>query len=639
MATSNEYVDSTRKEPESGDDDICLSSDFRQVCSYSSIKETVGEVLESIETFVSKENFKKHIRPDVYNIEEIEGSLELRRKDLAKTDCSVIVAGETSSGKSSIINRILGDTILPTGVTASTTRVCRVKYSEDLMITTCDAEDKNEIDRMYFQSKEDMAETLNTLAKTKDPNIGYIDIHMPVPLLQGNVIIVDTPGFGDNEQKKVAEKMIEYIPNALAIVFVINVAAAGGIQDDRIVPILTHVQNLRNQMVSFSPNDVIFVMNRWDSLCMETELKKKEYTENTKKSLQTVWRDVDDDCILQLSMVPTDEYREMFQRFQRTLKKIITHNEQKRIKVHLRFLKEFLDESERIIVSKLKCAEETVEENKNGCVKMLNELEDLERIRQEAHSNLKGYIDDFLREVTSQFYEYIHQRSFKNAILKCVESSTRRSIGKDLDDAIEKATIDWQQHHIEEIFQKVIGEELTRVFSSIQKKICFLKEKMKGFKTKTMLDVDFKIACALAPSGTLLVSSIVMSRMLVDPRIVAGCAVLGLVVTGLAMMEVIDDFKTICEKTLKSRIDALSKEKIYTALQQRYASLIESIITKLLDGDVKNEINNMKRNVHSLQEKHKELKSATTDLKSLRDELNQRKAHLNKIEKIEINLD
>lgn len=56
-------------------------------------------------------------------------------------------------------------------------------------------------------------------------------------------------------------------------------------------------------MVSFSPNDVIFVMNKWDSLCMETELKKKEYTENTKESLQTVWRDVDDDCILQLSVI------------------------------------------------------------------------------------------------------------------------------------------------------------------------------------------------------------------------------------------------------------------------------------------------------------------------------------------------
>lgn len=208
-----------------------------------------------------------------------------------------------------------------------------------------------------------------------------------------------------------------------------------------------------------------------------------------------------------------------------------------------------------------------------------------------------------------------------------------------MNDVIEKATIDWQQNHLEEIFQEVVGEKLTRVFSSIQKKLSFLKEKMKGFKTQPMLDVDFKIARAFAPCGTFFVSSFVMSRTLVNPRIVAGCAVLGLVVTGLAMMEVIDDFKTICEKALKSRIDALSEENIYTALQQRYASSIESIITKLLDGDVKNEINNMKRNVHCLQKSQGELESATTVLKSLRDELNQRKAHLNKIEKIEINLD
>lgn len=56
-------------------------------------------------------------------------------------------------------------------------------------------------------------------------------------------------------------------------------------------------------MVSFSPNDVIFVMNKWDTLCMMTDLKKKEYTENTKERLRTVWRDVADDCILQLSVI------------------------------------------------------------------------------------------------------------------------------------------------------------------------------------------------------------------------------------------------------------------------------------------------------------------------------------------------
>lgn len=66
---------------------------FRQVYSYSFIKEIVGEVLEFIEIFVFKENFKNYIRFDGYNMEEIEELLELRRKDLVKIDCLVIVVG------------------------------------------------------------------------------------------------------------------------------------------------------------------------------------------------------------------------------------------------------------------------------------------------------------------------------------------------------------------------------------------------------------------------------------------------------------------------------------------------------------------------------------------------------------------
>lgn len=53
-------------------------------------------------------------------------------------------------------------------------------------------------------------------------------------IYQGNVIIVDTPGYGDKEQQKVADRMMSYLPNALAFVFVLNVPNAGGIQDDRV---------------------------------------------------------------------------------------------------------------------------------------------------------------------------------------------------------------------------------------------------------------------------------------------------------------------------------------------------------------------------------------------------------------------
>lgn len=55
--------------------------------------------------------------------------------------------------------------------------------------------------------------------------------------VKGNITLVDTPGIGDIDQKEVATRMMDYLPNAVAFVFVINVAAAGGIQKDRVLSI------------------------------------------------------------------------------------------------------------------------------------------------------------------------------------------------------------------------------------------------------------------------------------------------------------------------------------------------------------------------------------------------------------------
>lgn len=55
-----------------------------------------------------------------------------------------------------------------------------------------------------------------------------------VCVLQGKITIVDTPGLGDIDQQDVAKRMMDYLPNALAFVFVINVPAAGGLQKDRV---------------------------------------------------------------------------------------------------------------------------------------------------------------------------------------------------------------------------------------------------------------------------------------------------------------------------------------------------------------------------------------------------------------------
>lgn len=43
---------------------------------------------------------------------------------------------------------------------------------------------------------------------------------------------MDTPGIGGSGE--VTKKLIDYLPNAVSFIFVINVGSAGGMQNDRV---------------------------------------------------------------------------------------------------------------------------------------------------------------------------------------------------------------------------------------------------------------------------------------------------------------------------------------------------------------------------------------------------------------------
>lgn len=77
----------------------------------------------------------------------------------------------------------MGEKVVPTKVTASTTRVCRIRHSETMSVSTWN-EKGNLLKTWSFEEIHELAETLKGLAKTEDPNIFYVDIEMPVPMIQ-----------------------------------------------------------------------------------------------------------------------------------------------------------------------------------------------------------------------------------------------------------------------------------------------------------------------------------------------------------------------------------------------------------------------------------------------------------------------
>ena len=93
--------------------------------------------------------------------------------------------GETSSGKSTIINKLIGEKILPTGVAATTSRVCRIRFSKTLSVSIKDADEK-EIGKWTFKDKREMERKVKELATTSERNFVYVDICIEVPMLQVN---------------------------------------------------------------------------------------------------------------------------------------------------------------------------------------------------------------------------------------------------------------------------------------------------------------------------------------------------------------------------------------------------------------------------------------------------------------------
>ncbi|KAK3108483.1 hypothetical protein FSP39_008913 [Pinctada imbricata] len=150
-------------------------------------------------------------------------------------------------------------------------------------------------------------------------------------MLRHKTMIVDTPGIGESTQmtdkllqylpKAVAfiyvinsanaggvqsdrvsihtDKLLQYLPKAVEFIYVINSANAGGVQSDRLLRIFERQKKWEQDgmMQEFDPSCTIFVCNKWDQVPLEEEKRERRrilsglpYTENFRKLLDGIER-------------------------------------------------------------------------------------------------------------------------------------------------------------------------------------------------------------------------------------------------------------------------------------------------------------------------------------------------------------
>ena len=142
----------------------------------------------------------------------------------------VALLGRVSSGKSSLVNALLGHPLLPVGAVPVTTVVTRIRYGDDIDIRAINVE--GEVEVITPENLHHYVDEAGNPGNRR--RLREVSIHFPAPILQHGVVLADTPGLGSLHAHASAHAL-DYLPRCDMGIVAIDAAATLMPQDLDIV--------------------------------------------------------------------------------------------------------------------------------------------------------------------------------------------------------------------------------------------------------------------------------------------------------------------------------------------------------------------------------------------------------------------
>ena len=185
----------------------------------------------------------------------------------------VPVLGMQGTGKSTLINGILGEQILPSDVDETTCVPVEIRYGTRKMATVYFRSGKQtEIPISCDALKEYVDNNQN---KGNEKDISHIAFQLPLDLLKSGLVIVDLPGVGSLTQRN-QETTMRYIRQLCTAIFLIPT-----------VPPIRRSEEIFIRGVWSSFSSAIFVQNQWNG---EREREVREAIEHNTLRLKDIAR-------------------------------------------------------------------------------------------------------------------------------------------------------------------------------------------------------------------------------------------------------------------------------------------------------------------------------------------------------------
>lgn len=207
-------------------DKIEVENFIQDLAKVAQVRAEVAESLAKVAETLETAEFQGQETSGKLGLEREIEDLKVSSKNLREGVFRLMVLGDMKRGKSTFLNALIGENILPSDVNPCTALLTILRYGAEKKVTIYfnDAKTPQELDFKSFKRNYTIdpaeAKKLEKEKKQAFPDVNYAVVEYPLPLLEKGVEIVDTPGLNDTEARN--ELSLGYINNCHAILFVMR---------------------------------------------------------------------------------------------------------------------------------------------------------------------------------------------------------------------------------------------------------------------------------------------------------------------------------------------------------------------------------------------------------------------------------
>lgn len=219
-----------------------ISWDFDGVCS------EIESVLDEMRVQRSNKLFAKPLgNKYISRLKTQEENVKKKLYDAFQ----LVIIGDFKRGKSTLINALLGEYVVPTAVTPETVTINKLSYGDTEKIEAVTTTKK----RVALSIDELPREKIESLLEHIPGDIDYVDIKIKNELLK-DVMIVDTPGIGES-MRDFDKQIAEYLVNADAVVYVMSARSPMSASEQSFLSNIVMPQSFSRVLVALNMVDTL----------------------------------------------------------------------------------------------------------------------------------------------------------------------------------------------------------------------------------------------------------------------------------------------------------------------------------------------------------------------------------------------